>query len=359
MKKLLKTLSSIAMFSITAIAVQAQDPDAFLHVQFENNLNASTTEAGGVTFAVSDPNSEGFLTKYNSSTPKEGSSALELTYAFDPVTFEFTENVSLIDNSSNVQIESTTNLAILGNAARTFAAWIRFDNLSTGGGSHVILNMGDPTSSSQGRVTWTFAAGNDRMQIAIGGGNVNGNYDPNGITSPNLEDGAWHHVAFTYAAGAVLDDIIFYIDGVPVTNDGGSNSDTVGFSTVTAPLYIGSRGNNSLKWFDGGGIDDLRVYDSALTSAEIATIFGGAFLSLNDVAFGEGEIKAFPNSVEDVLQIQTTNNNSLEINVFDISGKAIIRTSGNSVDMSALTSGLYIVRVRDANKVANLKILKK
>ncbi|OEI78783.1 hypothetical protein BKP44_19575 [Formosa algae] len=357
MKKLLKNLSFFAISTLAVGTVHAQDPDAFLHVRFENNLEASTTESDGITFEVTDPNGEGSLIVYNSATPKEGSYAIDFSsYAYDADSGEYTDNVSIIDNSSNVQIQSTTNHSILGDDARTFAAWIRFDDISGGGGSHVILNMGDPTSSSQGRVTWTLAAAQDRIQIAVGGGNVNGNYTTGGST--DLEDGNWHHVAFTYDDGDALEDIIFYIDGNKTTNDGGSNTGN-SFNTTNDLLTIGSRGNNTLKWFDGGGIDDLRVYDEALSEEEIELIYGGSLLSIEDVAFGDDELKAYPNAVVDVLNIKTTSNSVLDISVFDITGKAVIRTSGKSVDMSTLTTGLYIVKVREDNKVANLKILKK
>ncbi|MEP3836162.1 MAG: LamG-like jellyroll fold domain-containing protein [Algibacter sp.] len=358
MKKLLKKLSFVTLVSLTVATVQAQDPAAFLHVQFENDLTASTTDPAGIEFEVVGNDAAASDVLFNSSTPKEGSFALDFSsYPVDSGG-AYTGNEGIIDNAASAEIKSTTDLAILGNAARTFAAWIRFDNISGGGGSHVILNMGDPSSSSQGRVTWTLAAAQDRIQIAIGGGNVNGNYDSSGVNTPNLEEvGVWHHVAFTYAGGTTLEDIIFYIDGVATTNDGGNSANP--FNTVNDKLTIGSRGNNTLKWFDGGGIDDLRVYDSALTAAEITSIYGGGYLSTADVAFGQNELKAYPNAVVDFLNIQTASNNSLQISVFDITGKNIIRTSGNSVDMRDLTSGMYIVKVREDNKVANLKILKK
>ncbi|CAH8282413.1 putative secreted protein (Por secretion system target) [Mariniflexile fucanivorans] len=364
MKKLLKKLSFVAIVSLIVATVQAQDPNAWLHVQFENNLNGTTNVGAtpGMTLPVAFQviGSDVSPALYNSGTPKEGSYALDFSsYPVDG-TGAYTGSEGLISNSLDAKIESDNALFITGNSARTFAAWIRFDDISSGGGSHVILNMGDRFSAAQGRVTWTLDGANNRIQIAVGGGNVNGNYDVNGITTPSLEEvGVWHHVAFTYAGGTTLNDVKFYIDGVQTTNDGGSS--TVAFNTTSDKLVIGSRGhqNNSQKWFDGGGIDDLRVYDSALSAAQITSIYGGGYLSVGDIAFGENELNAYPNAVEDFLYLETTTNSSLHISVFDITGKNIIRTFGKSVDMRGLTSGLYIVKVREDNKVANLKILKK
>lgn len=42
-----------------------------------------------------------------------------------------------------------------------------------------------------------------------------------------------------------------------------------------------------------------------------------------------------------------------------MTGKSIVRTFGDSVNMKNLNSGLYIVEVIQDNKVANLKIIKK
>lgn len=350
----LKTLLFVFTMT-TSITLHAQDAAAYLHMQFENNLDASTTKDGGVVFEGTNASTLGYSIPYGT-----GSNAKEGTYAinYSAITSDSPE-FNLIQNGDGypATIQSTTDFAILGNAARTFSAWIRYDNLNPDtNGAHCIAQMGDPGSASQGRINWNFRAANHDIQIAVGGGNVAHKYDPEVST---LEDGNWHFVAFTYAEGAMLDDIKFYVDGVEVSNDGGGNSATVGFNTVAYPLSIGSTATFAQKWFDGGGIDDLRIYDYALTPEEITTIYNGGFISAIDIAFAQYELKAYPNAVEDILYIETTENLSLHISVFDTNGKAILRTYGKTVDMSGLTSGLYIVKVRKDNKVANLKIIKK
>lgn len=353
MKKLLKKLSYVAIVSLTIATVQAQDAAAHLHMQFENNLNAT----GGFTFEVDDPDSDGHLIIYNNATPQEGSYSLDFSsYAVDG-TGAYTDNVSIIDNNTKVQIRSTSNLGIIGTDALTLSAWIRYDDiLDTTNGSHTIVTIGDPYSGAQGRITFTLAAANNKLSAAVGGGNINHLY----ADGTSIEDGNWHQVAITYPSGGLMSDIKFYIDGVVVSNDGGNKNPSPVMNLAQGLVYVGSDGKTGgTKWFDGGGIDDLRIYNYELSAAEITTIFGGAYLSVGDVAFGENELKAFPNAVVDILHIKTASNSALEINVFDISGKSIIRTSGNSVDMRSLASGLYIVKVRADNKVANLKILKK
>lgn len=349
MKKLLKQLSYVGMLSLTFTTIQAQDTSAFLHLQFENNLIASTTESGGVLFEANDPTSTNFNVLYSNTNVKEGSYSLDFSSIIEDSADE-----NLIQNNVAADIRTTTNFGITGSNPRTISAWIRYDNKNPDtNGSHCIMNMGDPVSATGGRVTFSLAAANDKLQVAIGGGNTNHDYNASVV-----EDGNWHQVAFTYPSGGGMADIKFYIDGQLVSNNGGTNTANP-FNTTSAELVIGSRGNNSQKWFDGGGIDDFRIYDSVLTDAEITTIFNGGTLNTKDISFAKNELTAFPTIVDDILQIQTTSNDSLEINIIDISGKMVIKTSGNSVDMSALTSGLYIVKVREGNKTANLKVIKK
>ena len=90
----------------------------------------------------------------------------------------------------------------------------------------------------------------------------------------NIADGAWHHVAVTIDASGNT----FYVDGVTTTNltyYDGSASTSAFLSDVTqaTSLQIGiADGKNGLEWDFNGGLDDVRVYDRALSAADIATL---------------------------------------------------------------------------------------
>ena len=74
---------------------------------------------------------------------------------------------------------------------------------------------------------------------------------------------SWFHLAATWSATGAQ----FYIDGVPV----GVPSATDARSTSPPGLYIGTREGEDRWWF--GLIDDVRIYDRAMTAAEIATLY--------------------------------------------------------------------------------------
>jgi hypothetical protein len=73
----------------------------------------------------------------------------------------------------------------------------------------------------------------------------------------------WFHLAATWSAsGAQL-----YVDGVPVGVPGTADAR----STSPTSLYIGTRQGLDRWWF--GLMDDLRIYDRALTAAEVAALY--------------------------------------------------------------------------------------
>src|SRR5262249_14065065 len=91
---------------------------------------------------------------------------------------------------------------------------------------------------------------------------LNGTIDQHAGTATRLAPGAWHHLAATYD-GSVLR---MYVDGVQV---GTLNAPGNIATTVGAPLEIG--GDALWGEFWSGLIDDVRIYNRALSAAEVTT----------------------------------------------------------------------------------------
>ena len=73
--------------------------------------------------------------------------------------------------------------------------------------------------------------------------------------------GAWTHVALTYNGSQLR----LYVNGVQVASGAASGA----IQSSTSPLWIG--GNQPYGEYFKGLIDDVRVYNRALTPAEIQT----------------------------------------------------------------------------------------
>lgn len=90
-------------------------------------------------------------------------------------------------------------------------------------------------------------------------------------------DGNWHMAAAIIEAGDQINQIQLYLDGNLVTTTGNTSAliNTAGTGTggATTPneFFIGSSGNTTSHW--SGSIDDIRIYNTALSETELDTIF--------------------------------------------------------------------------------------
>jgi hypothetical protein len=130
----------------------------------------------------------------------------------------------------------------------TLSAWVRPDTL---GGYRTAL-----LKESSSYLTYALYAGttsSNRPAIEANRGELIGG------TAPPLN--AWTHIAGTYAGGTLR----IYVNGVQVA----AKATTQVMPNSTNPLYIG--GNSRWGEYFDGLIDDVRVYNRALSAAEIAT----------------------------------------------------------------------------------------
>lgn len=368
MKKLLKKLSLVAIVSLTFVTLQAQTP--IVHMEFEGDLTNSGTEA--IEFELINETgvaADGYVLYTDTGFEGTGQS-LNYSANFDPSDYTNSDYLGYgtISNNVRIGIKSKTNSSITGSAARTVSGWIKQDLTIGTLGANAVATFGPESAGNYERCLFGIDTNADHLLITYTGGRILSEYDGKvqnveGAAGgydieTTIEDGNWHHIAFTYESGGTLNSPKFYIDGIerPVTFPNASVGDTQVMTTVAAKVSIGMDNDFKTKWQGGGSLDDVRIYDVALSSAQILALYNGT-LSTEDFAFGE--LKAYPNAVEDFLHIETTSRNPLHISVFDLSGRNVIRTYGDSVNMSDLSSGMYIVKVREDNKVADLKILKK
>jgi len=93
-----------------------------------------------------------------------------------------------------------------------------------------------------------------------------------GVTSPDdsiLASSGWHHLAITWQTDGTTSTSIAYLDGAPIAP--ASTSATTTYITPSLGYFIGDDPCCNNREFDGL-IDDLAVFDRALSEAEIAQI---------------------------------------------------------------------------------------
>jgi len=202
------------------------------HYEFEDNANDTSgngnngTEYGGVTYA------EGMIGKAAS---------------FDGIDTE-------------VQLNKIETLKL--NDEKSVFAWIKFpDNLSHEGWAYM-RSVVDSSPAGHWRSLVLVSPDKDDVWKA---GFIYQNGQQYVYSSP-LSPNTWHHIGFTWKPSG---KILLYVDGVK-----SSESETiVSWDTVSGKTYIGRQYQNPTGHYFEGLIDDVKLYNRALSESEISKLY--------------------------------------------------------------------------------------
>jgi hypothetical protein len=176
----------------------------------------------------------------------------------------------------------------------TFAAWIK---RSSSGQDHVILSKYNSYVSPR-RQEYIFSVGaNDALWASIWD-TPTSNYDKCIYTTATVNT-SWHFVTATYEGSGLVEGLKLYIDGVEqqtsIEND---NPNYIAMHNTTETFKIGRYTENYGDWDCFNGlIDEVRIYDRALSEAEIKLLFCSSYIHRGDVN-GDGVI-----NVSDVVYL--------------------------------------------------------
>lgn len=157
------------------------------------------------------------------------------------LSFDGNDDVSVIRNTS---VEPTTV---------SVSAWIKTTNL----GSNYPYIISKPVSAGSTSYGLYKNTANSTYAFYINDGNEK--ISPT-IDKSRIEDGNWHYLSGTYDKSFVR----FYVDGVQVGTGTATTAD-IAYS-ASYNLHIGSFNNN---YFSSGTIDDVKIYNYALTADEV------------------------------------------------------------------------------------------
>lgn len=174
-----------------------------------------------------------------------------------------TSTAALDFNGTNEYIDVASYDGVTGSTPRTLSAWVKVP--STGAGDNAILSWGVDSGGKK----WIFRVQVGNGQAGAARVEVNGGYI---VGTTDLRDDQWHHVAAVLPQGKNnVKDMILYVDG---TGDGVSASQGKAISTATGrDVQIGQ--DHSSREFKGQ-MDDVAIWDHALTGGQIGLLAAGA-----------------------------------------------------------------------------------
>jgi hypothetical protein len=173
---------------------------------------------------------------------------------------------------------SITHASVLNfdfNTPFTVEAWIRisgtnFSYLAT-------KNLNTPENGYKNPGWFFMYRGHAGGGLGVGLRNYNGLEIHNYPSNLNVGDANWHHAAFTYDGSSNAAGIIIYLDGNPVSPSP-SGTPISGTMTNAAALELGAFSPGIEPAPFNGLLDELSIYNRALSSNEIAAIYAAGSL---------------------------------------------------------------------------------
>lgn len=93
-------------------------------------------------------------------------------------------------------------------------------------------------------------------------------------TTSAYNSGAWRHIVITYDGSSTVAGVTFYVDGASVAKT--TILDALSASILgTDSLQIGARAIAASRLYYTGSMDEISIYDSALSAAQVTALYNG------------------------------------------------------------------------------------
>jgi Concanavalin A-like lectin/glucanases superfamily/Secretion system C-terminal sorting domain len=238
--------------------------------------------------------------------------------------------LSLTDNGA---VATITGLPY-GSNSRTVSFWAKTTTMNTF--FNYVFHYGD-TANGNG---FLFKAAQSIFFAGSGGNNT--------VTTSHSNN-TWYHYVCTY--DGITSKI--YKNGVLISS-AATTWNTANNSNI---FRLGLTEQGSTGYFSGA-IDDLKIYNYALSQADVTSLYANNTLSSQDFSQNNLELNLYPNPVRDVLNIESETELKL-VEIYNLQGQKVQTSSQKQTNVSDLASGIYMVRIQDENDgVATEKIVK-
>jgi len=183
---------------------------------------------------------------------------------------------------------------------------------------------------------------------------VSGGADPKIWSQGVIPTNSWQQVLVVYSLATQT--IKFYHNNVlgnTETNFPSPNSNT------NANLLIGN--NNIQPYFMLGQIDDIGIWNRALTEEEITSLYSGSPLDINE-DLQSNLFSVFPNPAQNVINVNIDAKLLGSVfTIYDNIGKAVktgkLNSVNTTIELNDLSSGIYTFSVGE-NKKQTFKVVK-
>ena len=162
----------------------------------------------------------------------------------------------------------------------------------------------------------------------------------------------WTHIVYTHDSQVGR----YYIDG----NIMGEVA-LVGEPHIASDMAIGRMNHPAFDRHEGL-LDDIGVWNRALTEQEIGVLYDSEVLGTNPIAY-DRNFNIYPNPANDKITIDYGNLENVEdwnIKIINILGQEVLNQpmDTDKINVSELSKGVYIIRISDGVNQADKKFIK-
>jgi hypothetical protein len=261
-------------------------------------------------------------------------------------------NSAYFFDGNNNYIDVPASSSIQPTSAVSVSAWLNTSD-KTYWNYAVCKRLNHSTSPGESYLLATTLGNSSTWQWAVSSTTTEYNL----VSSELVEDSVWLHLVGTFDG----DTMMLFLNGQKIGTKVIPHT-TLGYSNLSLRLGLGIVINTPPKAAWKGSMDEIRIYDRALTIDEIKYLYNPALLNTEAIAPINFDVKTYPNPANDVLFIDASAAKDMldgaTINITDISGKNVISTNygANGVDISNLSDGVYFINIPAFN--STLKFIK-
>ena len=254
---------------------------------------------------------------------------------------KFRDGVVELDGKNDfINVKDSSDINTSTHAKRTISVWFKVDDKDRDR-QQIIYEEGGYLKGDGGLNIYI-----DNGQIYFGGWNrVGGNWSGTYLSSDDLTSNTWHHAVLVLDAEWGVntpqeDAFTAYLDGVKIGSGEGMelkpHSDDIGIGGLNdTTIFHDEAGSKNSKRSLGGSVDEVRLYNRALTASEISYLYNPN----HDPTAADDEVLTTVNTEVTLLAYNLLNNdtdrdrNSLTLTSVNnaVNGTVVLNESGDVI----------------------------
>lgn len=156
------------------------------------------------------------------------------------------------------------------------------------------------------------------------------------LAAGGVSFGQWYEYVFTYNGTSLS----IYRDG----NLLGSTPATLNTTGDIFRIGVSNSGIQKLQ----ADIDYIRIFNQALTTSQVSSLYANPALSNNVAEINNLKFNLYPNPATNILNIEI-DGSIKSVEIYSLQGQKVLSADNKEINISNLASGMYIVKVQDLN----------